>query len=151
MTTEHGAPATGDAPLTLDQVQALVTTWNAAKKTADAAILAEREARDALVKSVFPEIAEGAGNKADIGYGMMLQVTGTISRKIDVAQFDAMRAANQIPADIIDSVVRFKPDLVVGAWKSLPMSAKKLMADCVTESWGAPQVKIVPKKKPGEE
>lgn len=140
-------PASG-APLTMDQVQALVTDWNAKKKAADAATLAEREARELLVSSVFPELTEGAGNKAEIGFNMILQVTHPINRKLDVALFDSMKA--NIPADIIDSVIRYKPEVVVGAWKTLPMSAKKLLAEAVTESPGSPQVKIVPKKKPGE-
>lgn len=147
MTTD--ATPTAGAPLSPAEVQALVSKWHAAKKAADEAILAERTAREALVNSVFPEIVEGAGNKADIGFGMMLQVTGTVSRKIDMAVFDSIKP--NIPTDILDSVIRYKPDLVVGAWKSLPLSAKKLLADAVEEKPGAPQVKIVPKKKPGEE
>lgn len=134
--------------LSLEQVQALVSDWHAKKAISDKAVLAEKEARALLVNSIFPDPVEGAGNKADIGHGMILQVTHTITRKLDIALYDAMKP--NIPADIIDSVIRMKPELSVSAWKTLPHSAKMLLAEAVTEKPGSPQVKIVPKTKPDE-
>lgn len=134
--------------LTLAQVQTLVTDWNAKKKAADTAALAEREARALLVGSVFPELVEGAGNKADIGHNMILQVTGTITRKVDMAMLEPLKTT--IPAEIMDLVIRMKPEVSASNWKAQPLSVKKLFGDAITETPGTPQVKLVPKKKPEE-
>lgn len=131
----------------LEEIQQLVTKWNNAKKAAAAAQLTERELRDQLVKKAFPaDLVEGAGNKKDIGHGMIMQVTGVITRKIDLAVFDSLK--HTVPQDVLDVVIRNKPDLIVGAWKKLPMSSKALLAPAVEEKPGTPSIELVAKKKP---
>lgn len=131
----------------LAEIQAAVTAWDKANRAKDAAVLKERELRDVLVNMAFPNVEEGAGNKTDIGHGTVLQVTGVISRKIDIAVFDSLK--HKVPADVLDAVIKNKPELIVGAWKTLPASSKKLLAPAVEEKPGTHQVKLVP-KKPGK-
>lgn len=129
------------------EIQAAITAWNNAVRVKDAAVLAERELRDQLINMAFPTVDEGAGNKRDVGFGTVLQVTGVISRKLDIAIFDSLK--HTVPADVLDAVIKNKPDLIVGAWKTLPATSKALLAPAVEEKPGTHQVKLVP-KKPGK-
>lgn len=131
----------------VDQARAaeLTTIWHQASEASARAQLAEREARRALIEYTFPDVAEGSDNKIDIGFGKVLQVTGVITRKLDMAVLEALKPT--VDADVIDAIVRTKYDLSVSAWKALPNSIRLKLADAVTETPGAHQVKIVDKKK----
>lgn len=134
----------------LNELQALVTDWDLKNKAKDAAVLAEREAREKLVQYAFGEqLKEGSGNKLEIGFGMLLQVDHKISRKIsDMALFEQKRASGEIPTDVVDALVRYKPELSISGWKNAPASARLFFADVVEEKPGTPSVKIVPQKAP---
>lgn len=136
----------------LTDLQKLVTEWDIKNKAKDAAVLAEREAREALVAYAFPDgMKEGSGNKQEIGYGMLLQVDHKITRKItDMALFEQKRASGEIPTDVVDALVRFKPELSISGWKAAPASARLYFADVVEEKPGTPSVKIVPQKAPSK-
>lgn len=133
---------------TTEEIQGLVSVWHRAKEASDLAQLAEREARKKLIEVAFPSLAEGAGNKYNIGFGKTLQVTGVITRKLDMAALDLLRSENKVQPDIIDSIVRNKPELVVATWKALPVSIRESMASAVEEKWGSHQVKLVAQKDP---
>lgn len=79
---------------------------------------------------------------------MILQVTGTVTRKVDMAVLETLKLT--VPPDILDVVIRYKPEVSVSGWKNQPESVKRMLADAITETPGTPQVKIVPKKKPEE-
>jgi hypothetical protein len=133
---------------TLNEVHDLLAIWHSAKEQADLASLAEKEARKKLIEAAFPTLVEGAGNKYNVGFGKTLQVTGVITRKLDMAALDAIRAEGKVAPDVIDSIVRQKPELVVATWKALPVSIRETMADAVEEKWGSHQVKLVAQKDP---
>lgn len=133
----------------LNEAQTLVSDWDTKKKALDKAVLEERTARDLLFATVFPNPVEGSGNKFDIGFNKILQATYRINRKIsDMALFESKRAAGEIPTDIVDALVRFKPELSETGWKNAPSSARLFFADVVEEKPGAPSFKLVSKKAP---
>lgn len=131
-------------------VHAAIAVWKAASDKAKIAVAAEYAAREALTTAGFPAgLIEGSGNKLDVGFNITLKMTGNVSRSVDRAVLDARIAANLIRPDIIEAVIDFKPDLKVGAWKTLPAADKILFADIVTEKPGKPKVELVetvPKK-----
>lgn len=126
------------------KIQALLSTWNAAKKTKASAELAEKNARTALIDYAFPNLEEGSGNKVDVGYDKVLQVTGVINRKLDMSALEALKPT--VAPDVIDAIVRTKYELSVSSWKALPNSVRLQLASAVEEGWGSHQVKIIDKK-----
>lgn len=131
--------------ITPEEIQRLTSVWHKAAEASAAAQLAERTARTALISYAFPEVQEGSKNIAEIGFGKQLQVTGMITRKLDMAALEALKPT--VEADVIDAIVRMKPELSVSAWKALPHSIRLQLADAVEEKPGAHQVKIIDKKK----
>lgn len=126
------------------EVRLLLNDWFAAAKESKEAAAKESAARLLLVNTAFPKLKEGAGNVLPIGFGKNLKVTGKINRKLDEA---LLALAKNIPAEIIEAVIKMKPSLIVGAFKSLSDDDKKLFGDIVTETPGAPSVEIVDQKK----
>lgn len=132
----------------MPKVHAAIAVWKAADTAAKKAVLAEYAAREELASLGFPAgLVEGTGNKLDVGFNVTLKLTGNVSRTVAEAELQAKLSANLIPDDVLESVIKFKPELKVGAWKTLPASNKLLFADIVTEKPGKPKVELVPTVK----
>lgn len=101
-----------------------------------------------------PQLAEGSGNKVDVGHSFILQITQPITRKVDAGALDSMGSAfaddeeeQARVSGIIDKIIESKPSLSVSAWKHLSDEERLLFADVVTESTGTPSAKLVQPKR----
>lgn len=100
-----------------------------------------------IVKQCFPDgLKEGAQN-CKLPDGRKLTITGVVNRTFDDALVnDACQkivAAGGNPEGVFVS----KLALGTAAYKALPVNYRNLLADCVTEKDGTPQLKITEPKK----
>jgi hypothetical protein len=125
----------------------LPTEWWAASQALDALKVRELAMRNELFKRQFPNPVEGsAENKVPLGEGWILQADHKINRNVDEAVVSAlMKGDNTRP--LAEKVFRYKPELVLKAFRDLSDEEKKIVADAVTEKPGTPALKIVLPKR----
>lgn len=125
----------------------LTTDWWAASQALDALKVRELALRVELFKRQFPSPVEGsAENKVPLGGGYILQADHKINRNVDEAVVSAlMKGDNTRP--LAEKVFRYKPELVLKAFRDLSDEEKKIVADAVTEKPGTPALKIVLPKR----
>lgn len=125
----------------------LTTEWWAASQALDTLKVRELALRVELFKRQFPSPVEGsAENKVPLGGGYILQADHKINRNVDEAVVSAlMKGDNTRP--LAEKVFRYKPELVLKAFRDLSDEEKKIVADAVTEKPGTPALKIVLPKR----
>lgn len=125
----------------------LTTEWWAASQALDTLKVRELALRVELFKRQFPSPVEGsAENKVPLGGGYILQADHKINRNVDEAVVSAlMKGDNTRP--LAEKVFRYKPELVLKAFRDLSEEEKKIVADAVTEKPGTPALKIVLPKR----
>lgn len=104
----------------------------------------ETELRNDLAARVFPNAVEGAGNKAPIENGHILQMTRKVNRSVNQAAAQEMMDGDNTRA-IAEQIFKVKYDLKLAAYKALSDEDKLLAADAVTEKDGLPVIEV---KKP---
>lgn len=115
--------------------------------------MAEVKARElALRKRIFDEAfpapTEGsANNKMPLSEGWILQGDYKINRTVDEATVVSFRAMGDNVAAIVDSVIKWKPELKLKEWKALDAETRKLLAEMVIEKPGTPALEVkLPKR-----
>lgn len=106
----------------------------------------EMEMRKAITERWFKDCGEGTNNMI-LDYGKVLKADIKINRKVDEAQLDALKSKAHSTGQTsllvaIESLFAYKPSLRVGEWKELDPKERKKFADIITESPGAPSLKI---------
>ncbi len=106
----------------------------------------EAELRKYIVASVLPgEQAEGT-NIVQSSDGLEFKVNVKINRALDEAALDATMAAlpDDSPWKKIGVLVRYKPDLVLGGFRTLPADQMQIFSAALTETPGMPELEIKP-------
>ena len=107
----------------------------------------EAALRAEIFAEAFPNAKEGT-NKFDLGEGYQLTATLPVSRKVDIAVFEAMKdllAENGINAD---KMVKWNPELEMKQYRCLTEEELHLVDQFLIIKDGSPQMKIIaPKKK----
>lgn len=113
----------------------------------------EVQARELALRSrifgeAFPAPTEGsANNKMPLDEGWILQGDYKINRNVDEAMVVALRAMGDNVATIVDSVIKWKPELKLKEWKALDAETRKLLAEMVIEKPGTPALEVkLPKR-----
>lgn len=150
--TAHSTP-TAPPPkpqLTAEQKQDVLNRWYALHQHVEQqlkpVIQQERALRRELVDAYFPTPKEGS-NKADIGSGWTLEYYNWIDYQIDEAVVPAV--TTQLPPGFLDHLLRYKPELQLKNYRTLPKEYKDVFDQCVISKPGSPSVKLVaPKSEP---
>lgn len=137
----------------------LLSTWETAKSTLEAAKNSEMEIRKAVFGYCFPTPKAGV-NRMDIGNGFALKATHKINTKVSgtIAEIEACEEAceklGNEGAFLIERIITWKADVSVSELKKLDVSLplhKQVKAEVekiITETPGAPSLEIeAPKAK----
>lgn len=151
--TAQSTPTTAPPPkpqLTAEQKQDVLNRWYALHQHVEQQlkpiIEQERALRRELIDAYFPEPKEGS-NKADIGGGWTLEHYRWIDYQIDEAVVPAV--TTQLPPGFLDHLLRYKPELQLKNYRTLPKEYKDVFDQCVISKPGSPSVKLVaPKSEP---
>lgn len=108
----------------------------------------ELELRKRIFGEAFPAPTEGsAQNKLPLADGWILQGDYKINRSVDEATVVSFRAMGDNVATIVDSVIKWKPELKLKEWKALDAETRKLLAEMVIEKPGTPALEVkLPKR-----
>lgn len=108
----------------------------------------ELELRKHIFAQSFPAPTEGSsGNKMPLAEGWILQGDYKINRTVDEATVASLRAMGDNVASLVDSVVRWKPELNLKVWKAMAEEDRKLLAEMVIEKPGTPALEVkLPKR-----
>lgn len=151
--TAQSTPTTAPPPkpqLTAEQKQDVLNRWYVLHQHVEQQlkpiIEQERALRRELIDAYFPEPKEGS-NKADIGGGWTLEHYRWIDYQIDEAVVPAV--TTQLPPGFLDHLLRYKPELQLKNYRTLPKEYKDVFDQCVISKPGSPSVKLVaPKSEP---
>lgn len=129
--------------------------WHETTELLDTVKTREMALRLELFKSGFPEVAEAPSKEGTfrvlLPHGWKLEVVAKLNTKIDdVALPAVLKQLSELNVPT-DGLVKYKPSIAIAAFKKLPAEAKKLMAAVITQSRGAPTVKMVPPPAPAPE
>ena len=110
----------------------------------------ERDARAEIFGLAFPEPTEGrSDNKLDLGTGYVLQGDHKITRTVEEEAIKKlMKKPKSRAAELLEHVIRWKPELKTKEWKALLPADRKLIAEVVVEKPGMASLDITqPKRK----
>jgi hypothetical protein len=128
---------------------ALLGEWRAAKLQLEEVKDAELHYRRLLVGATFDAPTEGA-NVHLFGAdkkAAKLTMTHVINRSVDPAAIgQCLAELRKTIGDTADTVVAFKPSLVIGAYKKLTDAQQAILAPAVTSAPGTPQLKFTDEK-----
>lgn len=103
----------------------------------------EGELRKRIVKTCFPDGLREGSNKCKLPEGEVLTITGVINRKIDQALVVDVQSALQKKNGVAPTgLFKTKYDLDLRTYKALPSEDKLVLANCVTETEGSPQLAL---------
>ena len=102
--------------------------------------------RQRIFDTYFPAPMEGT-NTATLPDGFALKGKYTVNREVDIAAFTANRAYFQETGIPMDSMVQFKPSLVLSAYRTLTAEQAQLFDQCLIVKPGSPALEIVQPKK----
>ena len=103
---------------------------------------AEAKLRTIIFKEAFPSAKEGT-NKVELTDGYVLSATLPITRKVDIAAFEAMKellAENNISSD---KMVKWNPELDLKQYRCLDPEEVMIVDQFLIIKEGSPQLKIV--------
>lgn len=104
----------------------------------------EMAIRLALFGEVFEDVA--GTQRLPIQPGWQLEVTRNTEYKVDITHLGHMRDEMSKIGQPIDNLLRWKAELNVKPYKTLPENARTLFDNIITSKLGAPSMNIVPAK-----
>jgi hypothetical protein len=121
--------------------EAAVDQWQAIKRQLSALADQELELRLSIFAAAFPTPKEGANSRL-LADGAKLKAEYPFNRKVDDIIWRPIRA--RLIADGIDAdeIVRYKPDLAIGAYKKLAPDIRRKVDKAVTAKPGRPSLVI---------
>jgi hypothetical protein len=122
-----------------------MSKWQAAAATMAAAKETEMELRKELFAELFTTPVEGT-NYVPLAGGWKAKGEYKLTRKLDIAQLQGMRARLQSIDVSIDTLVRYKPELDITAYRGLTPATLAVFNDMVTTTPAAPTLELVPPK-----
>lgn len=138
--SESNAPVSEADP---NEVAAWLAARDGVKAQIDALEKVEAELRKKIVKTCFPEGLREGSNKVRLPDGSILTITGVINRKIDQALIPDVQTALAAKNGVAPTgLFKTKYDLDLRTYKALPHEDKMILANCVTETEGSPQLKL---------
>jgi len=112
----------------------LIKTWLDAKQAEAEAILARREAEDAMTKLFsISEQLDGTVNKEMDGY--QVKIVGRMTRKIDSDLLQEVAAETGL-SEHLSSLFRWKPEIDAKAWKAADASITTPLLAAITTTPG---------------
>lgn len=129
-----------------NELPELTVQWDKAVSKLEAAKKAELELRNKIVEKAFAGAPEGT-NSVELLNGTILKADIKINRTVVVAQLEAATAyaiekGDQHLRDLLSAVIRYKPDVVVGAFKAASAEDKKRLGDIIQERLGTAQLEV---------
>jgi hypothetical protein len=124
---------------------AKMSEWNTVSKTLAAAKETEMILRKELFEHLFTNPDEGV-NTADLAGGWKAKGEYKLTRKLDITQLQHMRERLQSIDVSIDTLVRYKPELDITAYRGLTPATLAVFNEMVTTTPGAPTLTLVPPK-----
>ena len=121
----------------------MLAEWEQVKKQKDELAIRESALRRSLCLQFFDSPKEGTNTfalKPEDGWN--LKMTHVIDRKVDEAVLENIKKDLLEKGIPVDSLVRYKPDLNVRAYKSLTDEQRKFFDQVLTIKDGSPQLKI---------
>lgn len=106
----------------------------------------EMTLRKKIFGNAFPDPKEGT-NSYKLADGYMLKAQHKLDRSIDPGAFDAMKDVLRKHEINPDSLVRYKPELVLREYRALGEKDRQLFDQCLIVKPGSPSLEIVMPKK----
>lgn len=122
------------------------TAWVEAQKALESLKARELELRLAVVTAYFPDAAVEGTHNLDLNDGWKLKLTSRVNRKMENAKGETDSIAKQLPPEVAEKVIAWKPELKLRGYKSLQPEYRALIDSVVTTTPGTPGLALVPPK-----
>lgn len=121
----------------------LLDEWQQAASEAKKWQQREKELRDRIFLSTFPDPKEGV-NKYTLPDGRMVKATHKLYRKLDEAAYPSIREAliNTFEYDPEDQIIKRKPEIATGPYKKLPDEIRAVLDDAIIAKAGTPTIEL---------
>lgn len=128
-----------------DRKALLEEWWKSVQAMTAAKALIDREQmlRKLVFAEFFPAPVEGT-NKIDIENGWQLKAVHKLDRKIDEAALPSTLDALRKKGISADSLVRYKPEIQIKAFKGLTKEDRDIFSACLTTKPGSPTLDLIP-------
>ena len=140
VTPESEAPFSAADP---NEVSAWLAAHEGVKAQIDALEKVEKELRKRIVKTCFPDGLREGANKCSLPDGGEVVITGVVNRSIDESQVPTALQALQAKNGVAPTgLFKTKYGIDLRVFRGLSAEDKALLADCVTEKEGLPQLTV---------
>lgn len=120
--------------------QAKMDEWYALTQELPAKIAREKQLRQELFDAAFVKPKLGT-NRFALGYGKDLKATYKMSQTVDRAALQ--EHSPTIDDKLLERVLTYRPEVVVGAWNACTPEEKNILSVFVTEKPSLPSLEIV--------
>jgi len=128
--------------ITLDDLADRWINYKAAEKEV---IECRRVIEDRILKMVsFPETFEGTENLTAVGSPYAIKIEGRINRTVNAEKLIAIAEEEGLETQI-SALFRWKPEIIMTAWKSADQSITKPLSKAITAKAGRPSFTIIRK------
>lgn len=124
----------------------LLQSWNESKLALKQWQEKESALRLEVVKTIFNASDDGTQTR-EMPNGWKVKVTNKLDYNLDNKEGEVVALCAQIGDDWAKRLIRWTPELAVGAYKKLDVETQKIFDGCLTIKPAKPTVELVPPKQ----
>lgn len=128
-------------------LQDAFTAWLDASKQLEVWKETEARLREQLVEGYFPNADPEGTTKLPLNDGWEMHCTMRMNRKVLNRNGEATKVYQQLPPEVADEVIAWKPDLKLRGYRKLSDEQRALVDTVVESKPGLPSLKLVPPKE----
>jgi len=123
----------------------LADRWIVYKETEKISVEKRREIEDQIACRLnFPETFEGTENVTAVGSPYAIKIEGRINRTVNAEKLIAIAEEEGLETQI-SALFRWKPEIIMTAWKAADQSITKPLSKAITAKAGRPSFTIIRK------
>jgi hypothetical protein len=133
--------------MTPSEAQQKFVAWQQMAQQLEAIKDQELQLRLEVIDAYFPDRNDEGTHTLKLEEGWKLQCVTRISRRLENAKGETDAVVKQLPPEMADKAVVWKPDLKMRGYRDLPPEYRVLVDSVVTSKPGTPSLKLVPPKE----
>ena len=133
--------------MTQEQAQNKFTEWQHAQRQLAEIKEKEMQLRLEVGAHYFPEASAEGTHTIKLPEGWKLQYVTKVSRTLENKKGETNSIASQLPPELRDGTISWKPSLKLKGYKNLPAEYRVLVDSIVTSKPSTPALKLIPPKE----
>lgn len=133
--------------MTPSEAQQAFVAWQQIKQQLAAIQEQELKLRLQVIEAYFPDRDDEGTHTLKLEEGWKLQCVTRVNRKLENAKGETSAIVRQLPPEMAEKAVAWKPELKMRGYRDLPPEYRVLLDSVVTSTPGTPSLNLVAPKE----